>query len=250
MTYSVVEYEANEFIFKQGDPGDLMYLVQDGEVEVLQDLGGSENQVAVLERGDFFGEMAVLEEEPRTHSVRALVTSRLVKIDRSGFQNMLMRNAEIAVRMIRKLSLRLMSAEDMLVRAWAGAEKAAAGSRETGEAMARVPGHAKLVVPGDGVELDLPDQAEVKVGRLDPINQIRPDVDLTQVDAQLTTSRRHARILRGGEGFFIQEERATNGTFVNGQRISASRPLEIRSGDDIMFGAVRMRFVIEDGEGA
>jgi len=94
MTYSVVEYEANEFIFKQGDPGDLMYLVQDGEVEVLQDLGGSENQVAVLERGDFFGEMAVLEEEVRSHSVRALVASRLIKIDRSGFQNMLMRNAD------------------------------------------------------------------------------------------------------------------------------------------------------------
>lgn len=248
MTYEVVEYQANEFIFKQGDPGDLMYLVHDGEVEVLQDLGGSENQVAVLERGDFFGEMAVLEEETRSHSVRALVGSRLVKIDKTGFQSMLTRNAEIAVRMIRKLSMRLMSAEDMLVRAWAGADKAAAGPRETGEAPARVTGRAKLVVLADGVELVLPDQAEVKIGRLDPINQIRPDVDLTRIDTQLTTSRRHARILRGGEGFFIQEERATNGTFVNRQRISAARPLEIRAGDDIMFGAVRMRFMVDDGD--
>ncbi len=245
MTYSAEEYQATEFIFKQGDPGDLMYLVQDGEVEVIQDLGGSENQVAVLERGDFFGEMAVLEEEPRTHSVRALVASRLIKIDRTGFQSMLMRNAEIAVRMIRKLSMRLMSAEDMLVRTWAGAERAAAVGRETDEAPARVLGRAKLVFLEEDVELTLPDQAEVKVGRLDPINQIRPDADLTKIDTQLTTSRRHARILRGSEGFFIQEERATNGTFVNGQRISAARPLEIRSGDDIMFGAVRMRFLVD-----
>ena len=145
--------------------------------------------------------------------------------------------------MIRKLSMRLLSAEDMLVRAWAGAERPT--SHETGEAPARVAGRAKLVVLTGDVELLLPDQAEVKVGRLDPINQIRPDVDLTKVDTQLTTSRRHARILRGAEGFFIQEERATNGTFVNGQRISAARPLEIRSGDDIMFGAVRMRFTVD-----
>ncbi len=242
MTYSVVEYEPNEFIFRQGDPGDLMYLVQDGEVEVLQDLGGYENQVAVLERGDFFGEMAVLEEEPRTHSVRALKTSKLIKIDRAGFQSMLTRNAEIAVRMIRKLSLRLLSTEDMLVRAWAGAE----GTEV--EAADSIQGRAVLVALADGMELPLPDQSEVKIGRLDPINQILPDIDLTKIDAQLTTSRRHARILRGREGFFIQEERATNGTFVNGQRISAARPIEIRPGDEIMFGAVRTRFRVDGAD--
>ncbi len=243
MTYSVVEYEPQEFIFKQGDPGDLMYLVQAGEVEVLQDLGGHENQVAVLERGDFFGEMAVLDEAPRTHSVRALSDAKLIKIDRTGFQSMLVRNAEIAVRMIRKLSLRLLSAEDMLVRAWSGAESTAAA-----DAPIRVSGLAKLVAVADHTELSLPDQAEAAVGRVDPINQIHPDVDLTGIDSQLTTSRRHARILRGADGFFIQEERATNGTFVNGQRISAERPLEIRSGDDIMFGAVRMRFLVVAGD--
>ncbi len=240
MTYSVVEYEPNEFVFKQGDSGDLMYLVQDGEVEVLQDLGGHENQVAVLERGDFFGEMAVLEEEPRTHSVRALSVAKLVKIDRAGFKSMLTRNAEIAVRMIRKLSMRLMSAEDMLVRTWAGVEETTSA-----EIPERIKGVARLIFMADQTEKVLPSQAEIKIGRIDPINQIHPDVDLTRIDTQLTTSRRHARLLRGAEGFFVQEERATNGTFVNGQRISAERPLEIRSGDDIMFGAVRMRFVVD-----
>lgn len=244
MTYSVIEYEPNEFVFKQGDPGDLMYLVQDGEVEVLQDLGGYQNQVAVLERGDFFGEMSVLEEEPRTHSVRTLSAAKLIKIDRAGFKNMLTRNAEIAVRMIRKLSFRLMSAEDMLVRTWAGAEE----STTAAESVVPLRATARLLFAADNTERSLPDQAEVRIGRVDPINQIYPDIDLTQIDSQLTTSRRHARILRGSEGFFVQEERATNGTFVNGQRISAERPLEIRSGDDIMFGAVRMRFVVDESD--
>ena len=113
MAYSVVEFQSNETVFKQGDSGVLMYLIKEGEVEILQDLGGFEKQVAVLESGDFFGEMAVLEDKARSHSVRALTPTKLVEIDRAGFARMLERNAEIAVRMIRKLGQRLAHAEDM-----------------------------------------------------------------------------------------------------------------------------------------
>ena len=239
MTYSVVEYKSNEMVFKQGDVGDHMFLVQEGEVEVLQEVGNFQKQVAVLERGDFFGEMAVLESEPRTHSVRTLSSAKLVTIDRAGFKSMLTRNAEIAVRMIRKLGTRLVHAEDMLLRAYAGQAVDAEASSDL------APGRARLTYLVENVEFPLPTQAEVKIGRLDPINHGHPDLDLTAIDKQLTTSRRHARLLRRADGFFIQEEQATNGTFVNGQRISAERPLEIRPGDDIQFGAVHMRFKVD-----
>ena len=238
MTYAVVEYKANEMVFKQGDPGDHMYLVQAGEVEVLQEVGDFQQQVAVLERGDFFGEMAVLEAEPRTHSVRTLAPTKLVTIDRMGFKSMLTRNAEIAVRMIRKLSKRLVHSEDMLLRAYAGQS----AKVDTGSL---TPGEARLVCMAENTEFALPKQAEIKIGRLDPINHVHPDLDLTAIDKQLTTSRRHARLLRRADGFYIQEEQATNGTFVNGQRISVEQPLEIRPGDDIQFGAVHMKFVVE-----
>lgn len=240
MTYTVVEFKAKEIIFNQGDEGDLMYVVQEGEVEVLQIVGNHEVQVVVLERGDFFGEMAVLENEPRSHSTRALSDTKLVTIDRGGFQTMLLRNAEISVRMIRKLGKRLLNAEDMLLRAYAG--RSIVADEKTPDMIA---GRARLLYVNENRELDLPMQAEINVGRIDPIHQIHPDIDLTKIDVQLTTSRRHARLLRRREGFFIQEEQATNGTFVNGQRISSERPLEIRSGDDIMFGAVHMRFLVD-----
>ncbi|MEE8524328.1 MAG: cyclic nucleotide-binding domain-containing protein [Thermoanaerobaculia bacterium] len=240
MAYSVTDFEPQDFIFKQGDDGEFMYLVKEGEVEVLQELGGGEQQVAVLERGDFFGEMAVLDQEPRSHSVRALTRTKLVEIDRSGFQHMLKRNAEITVRMIRKLSQRLAHTEDMLLRAFAG-QAVFEGKKPAAEAA--VTGNARLVLLSDLREIPMPDKAEVAVGRVDPVNGIHPDIDLTTIDVQLTTSRRHARLIRSGDGFFIQEEQATNGTFVNGQRISSERPLEIRSGDEIMFGVVAMRFL-------
>lgn len=238
MAYSSVEYDPGEVVFHEGDKGAYMCLIQDGRFEVVQELGGYEKQVAVLERGDFFGEMAVLEEEPRTHMVRALDGSKLIKIERGDFPSLLQKKPEIAIRMISKLSRRLVDTEDMLLRAWAGA-----ASREEEEEMTRA--RARLVYLTDNTELELPVQEVVKIGRVDPVNNVEPDVDLTGIDTNLTTSRRHARILRRGSGFFIQEERATNGTYVNRQRISAERPLEIRSGDDVYFGAVHMRFLVE-----
>lgn len=240
MSYSVVEFKANEMVFKQGETGEHMFLVQEGEVEVLQEVGNYQKQVAILERGDFFGEMAVLESEPRSHSIRTLSDAKLVSIDRSGFKSMLTRNAEIAVRMIRKLGKRLVHSEDMLLRAYAGQT---VDEGDTAPDLA--PGNARMLYLSEGVEFPLPAQAEVKIGRLDPINHVHPDLDLTTIDKQLTTSRRHARLLRRADGFYIQEEQATNGTFVNGQRISVERPLEIRPGDDIQFGAVHMRFLLD-----
>lgn len=239
MAYTSEEYKPQQNVFKQGESGSYMCLVQKGELEVIQELGGYEKQVAVLHRGDFFGEMAILDDEPRTHSVRAISDATLIKIERNDFPGLLTKKPEIAVRMIRKLGNRLSEAQDMLLRAWAGADSIQADTPSIIQTKAR------LVYLTDNTGIDLPVQPEVKIGRVDPVNNVEPDVDLTKIDTQLTTSRRHAKILRRSDGFYILEERATNGTFVNGQRISAERPLLIRSGDDIMFGAVRMRFLAD-----
>lgn len=239
MAYTSEEYKPQQNVFKQGESGSYMCLVQKGELEVIQELGGYEKQVATLQRGDFFGEMAILDDEPRTHSVRAISEATLIKIERNDFPGLLAKKPEIAMRMIRKLGNRLSEAQDMLLRAWAGADSLQA------DAPSMIQSGARLVYLTDNTGIELPLQPEVKIGRVDPVNNVEPDIDLTKIDTQLTTSRRHAKILRRSDGFYILEERATNGTFVNGQRISAERPLLIRSGDDIMFGAVRMRFLAD-----
>lgn len=241
MSYTKVEYEPGELIFRQGDRGTMMFLIQDGKLEVLQELGGAETQIAVLERTEFFGEMSLLEDLPRTHTVRALSDAKLIQIDREGFVSMLMRNPDIGVRIVRKLSTRLAATQDMVMRAWSGAASLAAGST-TARVIA---GNARLVHLKSDTEVVLPDRPEVSIGRRDPINQILPDVDLTNIDPQISTSRRHARIMRQADVFFIKEEKATNGTLVNEQRISSETPIEIRDGDLLTFGAVRMRFVVE-----
>ena len=133
----------------------------------------------------------------------------------------------------------------MVMRAYASLD-AQAKEKETAEKA--VTGHARLAALAPAFadfEAPLPREREVTVGRRDPANNVHPDVDLTAIDPQISTSRRHARIWRRASAFYIQDEETTNGTRVNEQRISTERPIEIRHGDEITFGAVRMRFIVE-----
>jgi len=236
--YSAKEFYTGESIFEKGDEGRSMFLIQEGEVEVLQEIDGIDRQIAVLERGDFFGEMAMLEAQPRSHSVRALADTKLVEVEASGFLHMLERNPEIAVRMIRKLGLRLARTEEMLFDTFAGT---------TDHPIVTDPHSSPevelaLVDLASGRRFPLPIQSDVTVGRRDPANDIHPDVDLTTIDPKLSTSRRHAKLLYREGSYFVAEEMATNGTFVNDLRVSPGQPKPIKPGDEARFGIVRMRF--------
>src|SRR4029077_11264090 len=91
-----------------------MFIIHEGKIEILNQVGGKETVLAVLEKGDFFGEMSVLEEMPRAASARAITDTRLLQINGSTFDQMLRDNPEIAVRMMRKLSRRLRETDDLL----------------------------------------------------------------------------------------------------------------------------------------
>ena len=81
------------------------------------------------------------------------------------------------------------------------------------------------------------------VGRPDSAAGSVPDIDLTELNAERTVSRRHARLHRRDGQFFVTEEAGSmNGTFVNGQRIETGKPFEIHDGDEVAFGAVKLRF--------
>ena len=68
-----VTYAAGEVIFRQGYPGDNAYIIQEGYVEIYEELpDGGERRIAVLKEGEMFGELAVLDDAPRSASARAL----------------------------------------------------------------------------------------------------------------------------------------------------------------------------------
>ncbi len=241
-TFSV-EFQAVYLIFEEGDLGTDMYIVQQGKVAIQKTYKGSERQLALLGQGDFFGEMSVLEDLPRTATAKAVSDCRLLQINGSTFDQMLRKNPEIAVRMMRKLSRRLRET-DMRLRKALGSEESQAPEMPTADGPeSRNTGTEKLVHDVSDIEFFLSAGDETSVGRRDPVTGINPDIDLTPADSQRSISRRHAKIFRREGRFYVREEIGTmNGTFVNSERIETGLPVEFKDGDEVRFGLVKTVF--------
>ncbi|MFC2169993.1 cyclic nucleotide-binding domain-containing protein [Acidobacteriota bacterium] len=100
-------YGNGEVIVRQGDAGDCMYEIQEGQVEVLQEKDGKEVRLAVLGEGDFFGEMSIFEHEVRSATVRALGEVRILTVDKKTFLRRIVEDPSIAFRITEKMSHRI-----------------------------------------------------------------------------------------------------------------------------------------------
>jgi CRP-like cAMP-binding protein len=101
------EFPAGTVLFEEGQPGDDMYIVVTGEVELRRQVGDAERVLAVLPSGEFFGEMAILNGRPRSATAVVRSDARLFVIDGTTFEAMLRARPEIALRMIKALATRL-----------------------------------------------------------------------------------------------------------------------------------------------
>ena len=116
----IISFAPGERVFTEGEVGTTMFIVQSGRVRLFREGGGKTVAIAEMEKGDFFGEMSLLEATPRNMSAEAVDSVELIEINSTTFDRMIRSNIEIAVRMLRKLSGRLQKAESLL-----GAQRAA-----------------------------------------------------------------------------------------------------------------------------
>jgi CRP/FNR family transcriptional regulator, cyclic AMP receptor protein len=108
------DYEPGAVLFREGEPGDFMYVIQSGEVEIRRTIGEVERVLAVLPAGEFFGEMALINQRPRSATAVVRRPSRLLVIEARTFEAMIRGKTEIAVRMIRTLAGRLERANQQI----------------------------------------------------------------------------------------------------------------------------------------
>lgn len=92
-----------EFIFRQGEHGDTMYVIQEGELEVIV----NDTVIETLGKGDLFGEMALIDEQERSASLRAKTGARLVEINVPQFENLVHKTPYFALDVMRLLAQRL-----------------------------------------------------------------------------------------------------------------------------------------------
>lgn len=239
-----LEFGEGRFIFHQGDLGTEMYIIHEGQVEILQEHSTGPRQIAVLDRGDFFGEMSILEELPRNASARAASPSRLIVIDSATFDSMLRADPEIGVRIMRKLSRRVRTTDELLHRVLDSEEERVELATKLRPQVIEVePGSGFLGHGESATMFTLPANGSVTIGRQDPVTGIRPDIDLTPVDPERSSSRRHAKMYREGQMYLLVEDiGATNGTFLNDKRIRTGVPVEVKSSDRVRFGLVELSF--------
>jgi CRP/FNR family transcriptional regulator, cyclic AMP receptor protein len=108
------DFSAGEVLFREGERGEEMYVIQSGLVRVVKRVGGEYRSLATLGRGEFVGEMAILNGRPRTATALVLEDARCLVIDAATLEHMLSENTEIALRLVKKLAQRLDSADEMI----------------------------------------------------------------------------------------------------------------------------------------
>lgn len=269
-----VDMPAGTFVFREGDAGSDMYIIESGTLEVLRTARGT-TPVATLGAGDFFGEMAILEDQPRFAAVRAVTAARLLRVDRAAFAGMLRENFEIAVRIMRKLVARLRRTEELLQSAQTeldllkrggivGATPAlplnvlATDSALKVEVPRSAPTPTRRVAAIDPEKVGKPmklvhvescsefalnsQRSELLIGRPDPVTGLLPEINLGPLDTHRSLSRRHAKIVNESGILFLREEvGTTNGTFINGERLPTGQARPLSLGDSLRFGSVELQ---------
>ncbi len=105
------EFAKGTTLFKEGEAGKDMFVLQSGRIAISKRVRDVEKTLAILGPGEFFGEMAIIANKPRNATATVTEDAKLLVIDSKTFEAMIRGNAEIAVRMIKKLAERLSEAD-------------------------------------------------------------------------------------------------------------------------------------------
>ncbi len=134
-------YAAGATVVRQGESGDCMYVIQEGQVEVLIEQAGQTTRLAVRGPGEFIGEMAIFEREARMATVRTLGPARILKVDKKNLLRSIHDDPSLAFHVVETLSRRVRElsrevAELRAGRAAPGSQPASGAAAERDEAPA------------------------------------------------------------------------------------------------------------------
>lgn len=224
-------FPRGQVIFEEGQSGDRMFIIVDGQVQVEKstDAGGS-LVLTTLEKRDLLGDMAILDDEPRSASARTVTDSRLLGVGSAQMKDLIREYPEIAFGLLKFCAMRIRETNKRM------------------QMMSVVPGQARAAAASRLTVLTGPDTGKVftittpvvKLGRSGG-EDIEALDRFAVRDAAKQVSRNHAELAGEGGKFKVNDLGSVNGTFVNGTRVD--KPTALKSGDVIHLGTeFSMRF--------
>ncbi len=104
------QYQTDDMIFCENEPGYELYIIQGGRIKITKMLDGQEVMLAVLQPGDIFGEMAILDNKPRSATAMVAEPASLLAINKANFEGMVKAQPQLATKLITLLSERIWTA--------------------------------------------------------------------------------------------------------------------------------------------
>ena len=105
-------FHDGDVIIRQGDVDDCMYVIQEGQVEIVLENQGQENVLSVLDTGDFFGEMALFDKDVRSATVRAVGDAKVLTVDKKSLMRRFLEDPSLAFRLVETMSKRIRELQD------------------------------------------------------------------------------------------------------------------------------------------
>jgi CRP-like cAMP-binding protein len=120
--HEIQTFDDGEVVVREGEETREMFIIREGRIEILKQVGGHEVRLAVLERGSFFGEMSLLEGLPRSATARAIGKTELVVLRPGSLLVQIRRDPTFAFELLQQMSRRVRELNDKLVLKVASAE--------------------------------------------------------------------------------------------------------------------------------
>ncbi len=151
-------YSDGEVIFKEGDRGEEMFVIQSGRVKITKTTSSGDMEIAILESGEIFGEMALFDKLSRSATAKALGEARVLSIDKRKLFTSISRDPMMVFNILQAMSRRIRSLNEDLKKLRQEKLDAAKVCLSEDEVCALVLGKAKNMVPADNGSIMLIDE--------------------------------------------------------------------------------------------
>lgn len=211
-------YDSKEVIFTKGDPSDFAYVIKTGEVEILEKYPDKPIRLALLGDGEIFGEMGLVDERPRSLTARAVSETRVTKISRNEFVDLILHQPRESFRYLRMFFERLRAMNMRVTRSDELPKLKTEQAKDFIITLIPKTPTAKSVVAVEELEIT---RFPFRVGRRSTRSEDPLEInDLLLPDASpFNVSRNHFSIEKNSDGVFIHDRGSYLGTIVNNKVI-------------------------------